>query len=288
MREPSTPMQRLLLLRQFPTLATVELADLAMVADNATEMTYAPGAILAPRDDSSPDLHLVLDGALELRRGPVVETRGPRQVLGLLEVLAGRGWTCPAVATVETRTLRLGAGDTLELLEDNFGLLRAILRDLATRLLAYDRVLHGRATFAGTGEPLSLVERLIVMRQHAPFIGGHLQALAALASTTEDTTWPAGVRVLCNGAPPDHAIFVVEGTLASDSGAIVGAGDTLGTLEALAGARHSATVTSTTAVRAIVCPAASLLDILEDHTDLGLRVVGSLAAALLDRAATVN
>jgi len=291
MADTPIPLHRLLSLRQFPALASVELVELVMVAENVVESTFPPGTSFATADARVAALHLVLDGRIETRHGTSVETWGPRQVFGLLEVLAGRSAVASAIAATMTRTLRLAAGDTIEVLEDNFGLLRVTLRELAARLVGYvDRPrvqAQHHLGFSGTGS-LTLVERLIVLRQHMPFVGGRLQALAAVAHAAEEMSWPAGITVAQSGSMADAAIMIVEGTLRATRpdgvSRILRAGDAIGPLETLAGMRHGATVETTSPVRAISCSGATILDVLEDHTDLGLMMIASFAGALLDRA----
>jgi len=290
MADARIPLHRLLSLRQFPALASVELVELVMVAENVVESTFPAGASFATADARVAALHLVLDGRIETRQGTAVETWGPRQVFGILEVLAGRAAVASAISATTTRTLRLSAGDTIEVLEDNFGLLRVTLRELAARLVGYGdhpREQAHQFGFPSTGE-LTLVERLIVLRQHVPFVGGRLQALAAVAHAAEEMSWPAGITVAQSGSMADAAIMIVEGTLRATRpdgvSRILRAGDAIGPLETLAGMRHGSTVETTSPVRAISCSGAAILDVLEDHTDLGLMMIASFAGALLDRA----
>jgi CRP-like cAMP-binding protein len=280
------PLRRLLSLRQFAAFANVDLGDLAMVAENVVESTFPAGAEIASAQARVPALHLVLDGRIEARRGTTIETWGPREVFGLLEVLAGRAATMPAISATETHTLELAATDTLEILEDNFGLLRAVLRGLAASLVS----LGGLAAPTGFAMPstsqLTLVERLIVLRQHVPFVGGRLQALAAVAQACEELSWPAGMAVAHAGNAAEGTLMILDGTLrashAQGPAKILRAGDTFGSLETLAGLRHELTVETVSPVRAMWCPGAAIVDVLEDHTDLGLEMIATFAKALLD------
>ncbi|HEU0034541.1 MAG TPA: cyclic nucleotide-binding domain-containing protein [Kofleriaceae bacterium] len=290
MRESTAPstLRRLLVLQQFSAFAGAELAELAMLADNVAETVFTAGQIIAPAEQPVSALHLILSGRVESGNGGT-DVWGPRSVFGLLEVLARRRRTLPAIATVETRTLALGSGDAIEILEDNFGVLRAVLRGLAGQLVGLpDAALAPRRCrcVAVAGERLGLVERLIVLRQHVPFVRGQLQALAAVAHASDEVHWPAGAIVTRSGELADGMLVVLEGELAartaSGSSRTLVAGDQIGGLLTLAGLRHRETIEAITPVRALRTTGATILDVLEDHTELGLTMIGTFAGALLD------
>jgi CRP-like cAMP-binding protein len=299
MGDVALPLRRLLALRQFEVFSSVDLDELAFVAENLTDVTIPAGARLDPHPAT---LHFLVEGRLapdatSAKRASDLDTAGwgPRERFGWLEILARRP-PPPAVAVVESRSLALAAHDFFEVLEDSFGLLRAILRELAARLACTPAVAAPplSAELRLPSGPLSLVERLIVLRRHLPFIGGNLQALSAIARAAEEVRWPAGTTIAREGEPAETASIVVAGTLReqrvlSSRGEgvsidrIVGPGQAWGSLETLGGLRHPATIEASTDVRALVCSGATILDILEDHTDLGLGMIAAFAGALLDR-----
>jgi CRP-like cAMP-binding protein len=186
-----------------------------------------------------------------------------------------------AIATSKTRTLTLGADELGEVLEDNFGLLRALLRDLAGRLVdagAY------RAPVSRSRPPqaqLTLVERLIVLRQHLPFDDGRLQAIAAVAHAAEELTWPGGLQIARAGEAAESAIIVLDGALQAGT-RILSPGDAIGGLEMLARLRHPTDIVTLEPTRALRCSAATILDVLEDHTELGVAMLSTFARQLLD------
>src|SRR5688572_6209070 len=111
------PFRRLFALRQFAAFANVDLSDLAVIADNVREARFGPGEEIAPAASRLRTLHLVLDGKIEARSGGAIETWGPRDVYGMLEVLADRAIVASAIAVHVTETLALAAVDTHEILE---------------------------------------------------------------------------------------------------------------------------------------------------------------------------
>nr|MBA2542572.1 cyclic nucleotide-binding domain-containing protein [Deltaproteobacteria bacterium] len=237
LEELPVSLRRLLALRQFAPLSGVDLSELAMVAENLVEVRLPAGTRIVTGGTRMPAMYLVIDGRIEAG-GEVWEAR---QVFGLLEVLARRPARATAIATVDTRAYRITAGDAREILEDNFGMLRAMLRELSTQ------VLHAGGTrrfglgspVAPVGPRMTLVERLIALRQHSPFAGGRLQALNAVAQLLEERRWRAGEPVLEAGSTPDTVIIVLDGTLRTRGGdrpiELIGPGDSIGALESFAG-----------------------------------------------------
>lgn len=283
MHEFAIPLRRMLALRQFPVFASVDLVELAILADNVDETRVSAGTPLA----SLGGLHLVLEGRIEAPRGHRVETWGPRDMFGVLEALARRPAIEQAVAATDLHTLRLAATDVADVLEDNFGLLREMLRELAGRLVA-SRV--ERPPIAATflpATPLTLVERLIVLRQLFPFVGGRLQPLAAVAQATEELCFPAGLAISSMGDLVEDTLIVLSGSLRSGA-RMIEQGAAIGSLESLAGLRHATGLETMTPVRVLRCANSAVLDVIEDHTDFGLAVISRFAAALLDAAPIDN
>src|SRR5262245_51531367 len=134
-------LRRILALRQFPILREAELGELALFAENATEVTLPAATQVATAGHRVGALHLVLEGEIATT-GPARRTWRPREVFGALEVLAYRRASESAVTTVATTTLQLLAPDVADLLEDSFGVLLATLRALAAAALARPRRAH--------------------------------------------------------------------------------------------------------------------------------------------------
>ena len=271
-------MHRMLVLRQFPLFANAELPELATVAENVVERGFGPGEIVSPAERPT-SLHLILDGCIETDH-----RLGPRDVLGALEVAAHRPARMPAIAVTPARTLELGASDYFELLEDNFGLLIAAIRDLAARVLPLGEL--RREIAMPFGDPLGLVERMIVLRQHVPFSGARLEALAILAHAATEVHYPADTIVKRAYTFADSALIVLDGRLRAGNRTL-GPGHAIGVFETLANAQHVVTIEAATPVRALVCQASTILDVLEDHTDFALSTLETFARALFDHEARI-
>ncbi|HEU4733393.1 MAG TPA: cyclic nucleotide-binding domain-containing protein [Kofleriaceae bacterium] len=274
-------LRRILALRQFPMFATAELAELAMIAENVVETTFRPGAVVAPAGARLSGLHLVVEGRIDSAR-----SWGPHARFGALEVLARREPATAAIAAVETQTLQLSAADLADVLEDNFGVLLAAVRNLAGQLVTLGQPIARPITIPTAGAPLGLVERLIVLRQQVPFAGARLQGLAMLAHASDELSWGPGATVVRAGELASDSLLVIDGSLHArdDAGRRVelGPGHAVGALETLAGMAHSSTLEAVTPVRALRSGGAAILDVLEDHPDVGMQMISMFARALLD------
>jgi CRP-like cAMP-binding protein len=287
MREhPPITIQRVLALRQLPGFGDADLSELATIAENAVDRTFAAGATVAAPTSRFPAIHLVVEGRLAATR--TRRAWGPRQLLGVLEVLAGRPSPERVIAVQDTRTLQLAADDVGEILEDNHGVLSIARRVLARRLLARNAAPGPRARVPvhGLAGPLGIVDRLAILRAQAPFAGASLQALSTLAQATEELRLPAGAPLCRASEEAGELLVLLEGSVRSSGAAVrrrLAAGAALGALEVLAELPHASEVEASTAVRALRLPAPALLDVMEDHTDFAIALVGRLAGALLDR-----
>lgn len=278
-----TVLRRLLVLRQFPLFASVELDELAMVAENVTEVTFAAHDVVVDAVSRVPAIHLILEGRIDERR-----SYGPHQIFGALEVFAKRPAAATATAGVATQTLQIAASDFSDILEDNFGLMRLVLRTLADRMIGSDARQRASQVIVPVTRPLGIVERLIVLRQQTPFATARLQSLSILAHIARETAWPAGASLELGG----DALILHDGqlreTIHERESNHFGPGDAVGLVESLAGRPRERTLEALTPVSALRIPHSAILDVIEDHPDLGFAMIETFAAALLDATANVE
>jgi CRP-like cAMP-binding protein len=271
-------LRRILALRTFDVLGTAELGELAMLAENMTDATFAAGSVIAPAGARLRALHFIVDGEVSTPRR---ERLGARRVFGVLDVFARRELAAPALAIRDTRTFELQAADVTDILDENFGVLRAMLRELASRVVG--RVLPATPFVGSLARPLGFVDRLTLLRrQHA---SATFDALAMLAHASEEVVWTPGTVVARAGDVATAAYTMIEGDVhASGDGATrtLRAGDSIAMFETLAGAPHGLTFEARTSVRALKQSGASILDVIEDHSDLGLAMIGELARMLTE------
>ena len=282
---PST-LRRILALKQFPILCDAELGELAMFAENVTEVALPAGTFVATAGARLEALHLVLTGEIATSGGQR-RAWGPREVFGALEVLADREASQTAMTTVATTTFQLLAPDVTEILEDSFGVMLAALRGLAAAHMTGARrqpracLLPERSRAASLG----FVERLMLLRQQPAFLAAPLEPLVALAHAAEEVVLPAGTLVTRAGMTDTSSYVIVEGTsyAVGPSGVPrkLGPGDAIGHLEALAGQPHEETIGVAEPMRALKVEASRVFDVIEDHTDFGRAILAALADRLL-------
>jgi len=276
--------QRVLTLRQVPGFGDAELSELATIAENLVERTFLQGTTVAGPRTRVPGIHLVLEGRLE---SPSRQAWGPRQLFGALEAIAGRPLTDRVVATTDTRTLQLATTDFAEILEDNYSVLSSARRMLARRLAALDTGLvhRPRVLVGSTVGPLGLVDRLLILRGQLPFARASIQALSTLAQATEEIHFPARTWVARAGEEADGLFMILDGMAKShrvNGPDMLCSGSAIGALETLGELPFSTDVEAITALRVLRLPSAALYDVMEDHTDFSIALLGMLASELLD------
>ncbi|MGE0400190.1 MAG: cyclic nucleotide-binding domain-containing protein [Kofleriaceae bacterium] len=284
-------MRRLLTLRQFPGFADAELSDLANIADNGFEATYAPGDVVAEPGHVEA-IHLVVEGSL----AGGTRSWHANQMFGLFEVLAGRPIAHRVIATSRTRVLSLASSDFAEVLEDSYSVLHSARKALARRLLYIERT-SGELPPSSAPPSLAdlpqhklgMVERLIILRQQMQFASGRAQALAAIAQASEERRFPAHVTIAEAGEEAAGGVIVLTGLVRAtrpDGNSIVyGPGDNFGGLSTMASLPLDRSFETMTPVRSLFTPARVIMDIMEDHTDYALGLLSRLAARLLDHEA---
>ncbi|HTR50342.1 MAG TPA: cyclic nucleotide-binding domain-containing protein [Kofleriaceae bacterium] len=274
-------LRRVVALKRFTLFEGVDLAELATLAQNVTETTLAPDQRVAADPNA---MHFIFEGAIAVAGTEYVAG----EIVGGLELLARRALTGDVRATKPTRTLRLNAEDLFDLLDDNFGLLRAAIRSVATLALAVPRSPVRRDSLALPG-PLGLVERLLLLREQAPLARARIRALTTLARASQELAWPGGAVIVRPSDRATSSYVIAEGTVREgdgDAAPVLGKGDAFGLLETLAGRSHDAAFEAITPVRVLASPQDVLLDVLEDHADLGVAVLGALAGDVLSYSAT--
>jgi len=281
-------LRRVLTLSETGLLGGVALSELATLAGNAVEVELPAGSLVATAGARVAAVHVVIDGSLVASGGSGWRWHR-HDIFGAVHVFADRAARHDVRAAVATRTLQIDAEDLTDLFDDNFGVLVATIRAVAARL-ADGGIDLSPATPAVVGVPLGLVDRLFLLRRQLPFTHGSVRALASLAGAATEQTWPAGAVVARAGDPATCAWWLGDGEvriLDSDREiARLGAGSAVGLVEMLAGGRHRTTIETTATTHALAATAAALVDVIEDHTELGIDVLAALSRELLDRNAT--
>ena len=274
-------LRRMLALRQFPLFAGVQLDELVTLAENVTERTMVAGERLVAASTRAPTLYFILDGGLET---PTQSWR-PRDVCGIFEALADRAPPGKLISTGATRSLELPSRELSEILEDNVGVLLAVLRELASRVPIDRMVVTKTQPIIGGGAVLGLVERLILLRKVMPFTRTHLHALARLANACEEVALTPGTIVAHDGEPANRALVIIDGDLQIErdsSSPILGrAATAIGLLETLSGATQRGIVRVVSATRALVFHKETIVEMIDDHSDAGVAMLNTFSNEVL-------
>jgi CRP-like cAMP-binding protein len=286
--------QRIHALRSLAGMQDVSTAALAALAAHAIPVRIAAGTQVATEGRPSGMSYVVLEGELAASRdGRRLGVYGARASVGMLAVLARDtgGFTVDALR--ESTALAFRAEDILEVLEDHFDMMHAVMRGLAHEGVAVRQVLTADAGFKGeilsgvdypTG-PLDLVERLLCLRQTFPLGNSHLDALAEIARAAHEVHYPAGMRLWGTGDRAQHLLILVAGVVRgrAPSGAEFrfGPRDVVGSLDMVAELPRWFDAVVETDVVALAHDRDMMADLWEDHPELGLDFLQMFSATLL-------
>jgi len=269
--------RRVLALGRCALFHGVSPADLAILAENAVETEIPAGTSLVEAGQRVSAVHVIVEGG--------IASAGRRweahEAFGAMEVFADRTIAAAATTTHTTRTLQLDAEDLTEILEDNIGVLLATLRSVALR---------SREPIVDTDPmplapaPLGLIDRLFLLRRHPVFARASVRSLATLAQASQPVVWEPGVRIVHAAQPAAAVHIVVAGSVRRiDEAVDVGAGAMFGLVDTLSNAPSSASFDAVGAVHGLMTPSAALLDVLEEHSDIGIAMLAALARVTFER-----
>jgi CRP-like cAMP-binding protein len=286
--------QRIHTLRSLAGMQDVSTAALAALAAHALPVRIAAGTQLAVEGRASGMSYVVLDGEIATSRdGRRLGVYGPRAAVGLLPVFARDtgGFTMDAMK--DSTALAFRAEDVLEVLEDHFDMLHAVMRALAHEAVAVRQILTIDAGFKGeilTGvdyptAPLDLVERLLCLRQTFPLGNSHLDALAEIARAAHEVHYPAGTQLWRIGDRAQHLLILVAGVVRghASSGAEFrfGPRDVVGSLDMVAEVPRWFHAVVEADVVALAHDRDMMADLWEDHPELGLDFLHMFSGTLL-------
>lgn len=286
--------ERLVAMRAFPGWSELTASELAALAGAATPRWIPAGVRLFEEGAPVTTLYVVIRGELAVYRGGVELGRyGPHTGVGGLAAFARdpRGYECRALA--DTLALELDLEDLEEIFEDRFGVLVQVLAELARESIRVRRRLAPHAGFparASGGEqcparPLDLVERIFFLRRNFAFAPGRIDSVAALAKCATEVRVEKGAPLWRFGDPADALLAVVCGTVGARApdglSFAFGAGDLVGGLDALGEVPRWFDASAGDGLVALRVERDVALDVWEDHPDLGLDVLESVASGLL-------
>jgi CRP-like cAMP-binding protein len=293
MREIVGP-RRVAALRSFPGFAALSVEDITALSALAEERTFRRGASLARAGSERREVLLVLEGDVRVRRPSSERVVGARDIVGLLELLAGDPDGLEAVAESETRALAVSREALFEFFDDSFAAQLVTLRALA-RLLV--RRLGGRASLEALplpartpprfspARPLDYAERLLVLSAALVQAPRRIEATAELARVAVWERHAPGARLWQTGEAAGAAVAIVAGelvaTLPSGASRRFGPGTVIGGLEALGGVPRWFRAEAHGELALLRIARDDTIDVLEDHGDLALDVLRTMATVLL-------
>ncbi len=268
---------RFFLLRSLATLAPLDDAAIAMLAEHARPRRFRAGDVMIAADQPVRAVYLVLEGAVELRQGEARFPMGRGGGVGF-QTLITRMTGVSAVATADSRTLEIPAAVILDAFEEDFAFMRNGLRLAAGAVLRQRGGLPADPRRQGevdAGEPrpsLGFTERLLELRKVPIFGNTNLGGIVEIVRCSVEVRGRAGDRLWTAGASADHWIQVLWGKIrciAPDGReVVVGADYTLGVMDSLAAQPRSFTATAEADWCGYRIDHEAVLSVLETHFEL--------------------
>lgn len=290
------PLDRILYLRSLPSISEATIEDLASLAEYLEERTYRQGQPLIRGDRPVESIHFVVSGMVRTTfRDVTIGVIEPPEGVGFLGFLSRQPSGYEAIAEVDTRTLAVDKDVFVGFLEDRFALMFGSLRQVSTQLLELEEQAPDVSEPLPEDEgdpptkPFDLVERLVWMSQRGVFANSNLDAVMALAREQEERRWRPGERIWNEGDSADYGFVIRHGRVrtwtASGRTIMKGTGFGIGFLEGMAGVPRPTSAEAETEVVALVDRISTVVDVLEDNSDLAFDLSASLATWLLERLA---
>lgn len=289
------PLDRALFLKTLPFFARLSLTDLAVLAYHLRERFFKKGSVVLRRGEPVGAMYIVVEGSLRTSGGERAQEAllGPEQSVGFLSFLSRSQEGVEAIAEVDTLTLEFDADTMLDVYEDHFPILHNSIRTIATRTLQ-TRMRTPNGAFFGERDAaltpparaLDLVERMTFIRDGSVFENANLDTVAQMARVLREVRVDAGTPLWSSGDRADTTLLIVSGVVrcAVDDGARVfrcGGSYPLGNLESIARYPRWYDAVAETPLVALRAETESFFDILEDHFEIAMSLVGSMAAGLI-------
>lgn len=285
--------ERVLALRTFPGLASVDPAHLSVLADIAVERIVPAGTTLIAPGQPTKTMHLIRRGLVTaLHDGTPVRQFGPGDVVGAIAALSPHPTTQHIIAEAETRTFELERRALLDVLEDSFSLLYATLSGILRSVLQARLAIPENAGYSElTPEErphsdLTLVERVLFVRRLATYGHARVEALAELSREMRVVKFSPGSVLWEAGEAAPYALLLWSGivhcTTASEQSFRFGPDSVVGGIDSIAGQPRWFRAVAETPVLALRSDSAHLFDVLEDHPDMGLDMLRAAARILAE------
>jgi CRP-like cAMP-binding protein len=203
------------------------------------------------------------------------------------------------LALTDTTTFEIEVSDFEEVLEESFALLLAALRGTLRGALECRLQLPADAGYTApppeptrTTTELGLVERVLFLRRLNAFGSPRVEALAELAREMTEVAFRAGTQIWRVGEPAPYSLVVWSGVISAitETGQRFrfGPDSVVGGIDSIAAEPRWYIARAETDVVALRGEAALLMDVIEDHPDMGIAMLRSAAGSLTDLYAKVD
>lgn len=296
--------ERTLILKTFPGFGNIGADELAVLAAIARERTFGAGETMHSPGKPVQAFHLVFRGQVQIyRNGKPTQLLGPRSSVGGLAALAGDMNGTHAVALEGVLALEIDADDMDDVFEDHFSMIQAIIGSLAGTLRSVQMQMGGGAAFESarkvaqisTARPLTLVDKMFALRSATNFAEASMEALANMAQGMTERRYAPGDRLWRVGERADYSVLLITGVVECEADGVkpftFGPGYYVGGLDSLSHSDRWYGCRAVSDVVALVLERQKLFDVLEDHTDMGIQMMRSLARgvnALFERMAKAS
>jgi len=211
-----------------------------------------------------------------------------RWVLGSFDVLLDKPRTRTAIALSDFHVMRIRSEAWIDLLEDSFPIARMAFINMSRNVAQLEETVPlswleeppAVLPFALPPGRLSLVERLAMLMDAPRLRGAGVQTLADLAAIAEEVIFAPGQIILESGAQRDRVFYTLEGDVLAtrknpDIERHFGPGNAVtGAACVVEPAWEARAVTR---VRALTIKVEDWFDLAEEHFDIVLASLGSLA-----------
>jgi CRP-like cAMP-binding protein len=286
--------ERVLLLRKTAVVGSLPAAAIGQVAEYARERAFPAGAHLLRAGEPAGALYYVVEGEVSLhRRGHALGVARAGSGVGELALLARDPEGLSARAQTDTLTLQLRRESVLEMFDDHFAIFHHVLREMCRQLI---RLLRESPKDALRAAPpplavelseteLDLVQRMLYLRQAAPFARSSINALAELSRSVTEVRFEPKTVLWDEGFSSRVLFLVASGTVRCQSSRgfemRVGPGNALGALEALGDVPRWFQAVTETPLVALAGDVDTLLDVFEDNIEMGADYLAMMAQWML-------
>jgi CRP-like cAMP-binding protein len=239
-------------------------------------------------------MHFIREGTVAIMRNAVpVRHYSAGDIVGGLAALAGSERGQHIVATTDARTFEIDRDGYADVLEESFPIMHATLRGIMRSVLASRRVLPVDAGFTAPipeamrpAPAFSLVERVLFVRKLLAYGRARVEALAELARDMTVVQAEKGVEFYKAGEVSTYSLLIWSGVVRceTDRGQVfrLGPDSVVGGIDSIASAPRWYRAVADTDVVALRGDTEVLIDVIEDHPDMGIDMLRSAARVLLE------